>query len=258
MKIVRREILRYYDIDLEDNIDAVATDVADELELINERVHEEHAGDIETLRAEHKKCCDAMQAALDTFKQNAQPILNSIECDLEADAPGADDYDWPDPEDYEGDEDLDPLYDSTREYLEQIDSYKEFQGKEVESTYQTHIWQSARGHAKTCSALCRQQMNALLRLKNNAHLPKPDHVTYDRKCANPDCKKPFKAVQKNSTCCSTECRDALYAHERKMNRPKAAECKLKYKNPRVRQAVHLDQKGRCRLQRGLHPAVPQS
>ena len=72
------------------------------------------------------------EAALDTFKQNAQPILNSIECDLEADAPGAEDYDWPDPEDYEGDEDLDPLYDSTREYLEQIDSYKEFPGKEVE------------------------------------------------------------------------------------------------------------------------------
>jgi hypothetical protein len=156
------------------------------------------------------------------------------------DAPGADDYDWPDPEDYESDEDLDPLYDSTREYLEQIDSHKEFQGEEVESTYQTHIcqnpscgkeFQSARGHAQTCSALCRQQMNALLRRKNNAHLPKPDHVTYDRKCANPNCKKPFKAVQKNSTCCSTECRDALYAHERRMNRPKAAECKLKCKNP---------------------------
>ena len=54
LKIVRREILRYYDIDLEDNIEAVATDVADELESINERVREEHAGDIETLRAEHK------------------------------------------------------------------------------------------------------------------------------------------------------------------------------------------------------------
>jgi hypothetical protein len=72
-----------------------------------------------------------------------------------SDAPGADDYDWPDPEDYEGDEDLDPLYDSTREYLEQIDSYKEFQGKEVESTYQTHIselWQRIPIGSRPCQA----------------------------------------------------------------------------------------------------------
>jgi hypothetical protein len=228
VKIVEREILRYYDIDLEDNIEGIAGDVADELQSINERVHEEHEADIEKVRAAHKKCCDAMQAALKTFEHEAQPILNSIESDLEDDAPSVDDYDWPDPEYYEGDEDDDPLYDSQREYLDQIDSYKEFQGKEVDSTYQTYIcqnptcgkeFQSSRSDAKTCTDLCRQQMNNALRRKN---APKHEHVKYDRKCAYPKCKKPFKAVQNNQTCCCEEHRDALYALERKQARPKAA------------------------------------
>ena len=34
---------------------------------------------------------------------------------------------WPEPK--EGDEDDDPLFDSARDYLTQIDSYKKFQGK---------------------------------------------------------------------------------------------------------------------------------
>lgn len=240
VKIVRREILRYCDIDQEDNIEAIATDVADELELINKHVHDEHEADVETLRAEHKKCCDAMQAALDTFKQKAQSILNSIECDLEDEAPDVDGYDWPDPADYEGDEAFNPLYNSQREYLEQIDAYKEFQGKEVGSTYQTHTcqnptcgkeFQAARSDAKTCSALCRQQMKAHLRSKKNKH--------YDRICANPKCKKPFVAERNNTPCCSVKCRSALYFLKRKARQPKVApricanpKCKKSFVNAR--------------------------
>ena len=41
-----------------------------------------------------------------------------------------DEYDWPTPAN--GNEDADPLFDSTRDYLEQIDRYKEHQGKPTE------------------------------------------------------------------------------------------------------------------------------
>jgi hypothetical protein len=43
---------------------------------------------------------------------------------------GIENIDWPKPD--EGDEDDDPPYDSTRDYLDQIDRYKEFQDKPTE------------------------------------------------------------------------------------------------------------------------------
>jgi hypothetical protein len=44
--------------------------------------------------------------------------------------PDLDEVDWPIPD--EGDEDLDPLFDSTRDYVEQMDRYKEHQDKPTE------------------------------------------------------------------------------------------------------------------------------
>jgi hypothetical protein len=46
------------------------------------------------------------------------------------DAPNPDGHDWP--EAREANEDDDPLFDSTRDYIEQMDRYKEFQGKPTE------------------------------------------------------------------------------------------------------------------------------
>jgi hypothetical protein len=43
------------------------------------------------------------------------------------DAPDPDGIDWPEPD--EGDEDDDPLYESSRDYVEQLDRYREHQGK---------------------------------------------------------------------------------------------------------------------------------
>jgi len=48
-------------------------------------------------------------------------------------APGLDGHEWPEPAD--GDEDNDPLYNSTRSYVEQIDRYKRHQGKPTTGVY---------------------------------------------------------------------------------------------------------------------------
>jgi hypothetical protein len=47
--------------------------------------------------------------------------------ELAAQTPDIDAYDWPGPEDAH--EDDDPLYDSTRDYVEQVDRFKRHQGK---------------------------------------------------------------------------------------------------------------------------------
>ena len=96
-----------------------------DLDEINTKVRKRHAKAIKALEAERKKAL----AALAAFEKKAAPVLRKIERDLEAEAPDVDTYDWPEPA--EGDEDPDPLFNSTREYVEQIDRYKLHQGKPI-------------------------------------------------------------------------------------------------------------------------------
>src|SRR5262245_7284010 len=79
-----------------------------------------NAEDIAKLESERKK----VLAAIKAFKRNTTPILRKMQNDLDAQAPDVGQYDWPEPQ--EGDEDADPMFDSTRGYLDQIDRYKLF------------------------------------------------------------------------------------------------------------------------------------
>jgi hypothetical protein len=74
--------------------------------------------------------------------------------------------DWPEPE--EGDEDPDPLFDSTRNYMEQLDRYREHQGKPEDASFKLFTltcqavgcgrsFQSRYPTAKTCSKACRNK-----------------------------------------------------------------------------------------------------
>jgi hypothetical protein len=74
--------------------------------------------------AEHEQ---AIEAGLDAWRQDAEPVWREIARDLEAAAPKADDINWPQLED--ADEEPDPLFDSRRSYLTQIARYKFHQGK---------------------------------------------------------------------------------------------------------------------------------
>jgi hypothetical protein len=68
-----------------------------------------------------------MSELVSDLQDQAQPLIETMRQELEAEAPDVDSYDWPEPED--ADEDDDPLYDSSRGYLEQLDRYHEHQGK---------------------------------------------------------------------------------------------------------------------------------
>jgi hypothetical protein len=60
-----------------------------------------------------------------TCSPTTTPVLRKIQKDLDSQAPDVDLYDWPEPAG--GDEDPDPMCDSTRSYLDQIARYKEHQ-----------------------------------------------------------------------------------------------------------------------------------
>jgi hypothetical protein len=124
--ILVREIRRYYDLDLQGATEEKAEEVEAELDEINERVHAQHEADVEALRTEYQD----MAGRMERWRERAETVWQAIGESLQAEAPDIDLVDWPEAE--EGNEDSDPLFDSTRDYVEQIDRYKDHQDKPTE------------------------------------------------------------------------------------------------------------------------------
>ena len=122
-RILEREIMRYYDPTLDRRTASVAAQVERDLASASAKIRRRHAGDIASLAAEHKR----LTALLKASERKTAPIMRRIERSLEAAVPDLDSYSWPEPR--QGDEDPDPLFDSTRDYVEQITAYKQHQGK---------------------------------------------------------------------------------------------------------------------------------
>jgi hypothetical protein len=133
--IIRNEVVRYYDIDLQERADQAVGDFRAEVEATHTEVIRRHRGEREAIRAEHRELIERCNAALEPFReplrqveQRFQALQATIAEELADEAPDPADIEWPEPE--EGDEDNDPLYDSRREYLEQIERYRAHQGKQ--------------------------------------------------------------------------------------------------------------------------------
>jgi hypothetical protein len=124
--ILEREIMRYYDPTLERRTASVAAQVERDLARASAAVRGRHAGDIAAMAAEHKR----LTALLKASERKTAPIMRRIERALVDAAPDVDDYSWPEPR--RGTEDPDPLFDSRRNYIEQINRYKRHQGKPIE------------------------------------------------------------------------------------------------------------------------------
>jgi hypothetical protein len=124
-RIVTQEIMRYYDGTLDTRVNAAVEEAQAELDGINAEVRQQHAIVIKRLKAAQKKLAAAVRA----YQKLARPILGEIKHDLKAAMPN---FEWPEPE--EGDEDEDPMFDSTRDFIEQTDRYKKHQRKEISRT----------------------------------------------------------------------------------------------------------------------------
>ena len=118
-RILIEEIERYYDGSLQREINATELTVRADMADVERQIYRRHAKDIAALKVERKKLAKIFAAA----EKKMKPILQRIERDLAAAEPDINAYDWPEPKD--GDEDENPLFDSTRDYVEQIDRYKE-------------------------------------------------------------------------------------------------------------------------------------
>ena len=126
-RIIEREIERYFDSNLDNAVYRTASKIEDSIEKITRKVHAEHKDKIKTLESNWKRIAEEHARQIAEWQKQAKVVWHAIADDLESQAPDPDGIDWPEPAD--GDEDDDPLFDSTRDYVEQIDRYKAFQDK---------------------------------------------------------------------------------------------------------------------------------
>ena len=77
--------------------------------------------------AQMAECIQAINAEVAQFYDQAEPVISNIATDLEDEKPDADDLGWP--EAYAADESDEQLFQSERDYVEQIGFYKAHQGK---------------------------------------------------------------------------------------------------------------------------------
>lgn len=122
-KIIKAELDRYYDHDLDRREAEVAAQARDELDDIELSVLEDHQHRIGELGVRYAELREQVEA----FRTDAESTWHAIAESLGAAAPDIEDFDWPEPD--EGNERARPLFDSTRGYVDQVDAYKEFQGK---------------------------------------------------------------------------------------------------------------------------------
>jgi hypothetical protein len=133
-RLLEVEIERYLDPTLDGRVEEVVAQVERDIERIEDDVRRRHADAIAALQPMR----DAHEAEIEQMRQRiaemaeeeataASSVLASMVSDLEAETPDMYDYDWPEPA--AADEDPDPLFDSRRDYLDQLNRYHAHQGK---------------------------------------------------------------------------------------------------------------------------------
>jgi hypothetical protein len=147
-QILIKEIGRYYDPDHDERLKDAWGAVREEIAGVEAAVYRRHKDAIDTLRLEWK-----------AWRDKAGPLWRQIADNLATDAP---EIVMPESQ-FLAYEDADPLFDSRRSYVEQIDRYKAHQGKPIEPV-------SFAATCKTCgkeftafrkdAAYCSQQCRA--------------------------------------------------------------------------------------------------
>jgi hypothetical protein len=127
-RIVQQEVLRFHDDTLNERTRDAARPIANRLAEVTDAAQNRHREDIDRLRAKFEKIAEDYAEACAQWEAEAEPVWQMIADEIDGEIDGImDGVEWPEPR--EADEYDDPLYDSMRDYEDQIDSYKMFQGK---------------------------------------------------------------------------------------------------------------------------------
>jgi hypothetical protein len=159
-QLLIKEIERYWNPDHDDAVARTCEDIDQEVSEITGEVIEEHRHEIDALAAEWKEIAKAYRAWIEL----AKPVWRAISEKLGENAPDIDGVDRV--PDFDADEDTDPLFDSSRDYVEQIDRYKRHQDKPTEARVRQgnclacgKAFETKRSDKRVCSTACNTRLN---------------------------------------------------------------------------------------------------
>lgn len=126
-RIIRGYIERYYDKTLERRSMEARERFEETLKTTRQEVLGRYSDQVATVRAELAEITSDFAPRMAIYSEHLQALWRAINADLEYEKPELDNY--PTPDAYEPNELGEGLYNSDRDYLDQINAYKLFQGK---------------------------------------------------------------------------------------------------------------------------------
>lgn len=125
--ILENHILCYYDTDLRDRVSQVRAELARALDERREEILHEHSNELQSLRQQYNQVANVFDRDVESIAEEIEQLYGHITRDLTERTIDLEDY--PIPEAVEGDEVGEGLFNSQRNYLEQLHAYKVFQGR---------------------------------------------------------------------------------------------------------------------------------
>lgn len=114
---------------MDDRVFSEKSRLNDTLDDVRQAIIDSHQDELNSLRQEYDAIRADFRQRMNGYGRRLQTLWRAISDELEDAMPDIDDY--PVPEANEADERSSALYDSGRDYLNQIEHYRRYQGKEV-------------------------------------------------------------------------------------------------------------------------------
>ncbi|MGR8961012.1 hypothetical protein [Rhizobium leguminosarum] len=124
-RIVENEVCRYIDTTLTSRVDEVNSRQWREIQRVEEEVLKNH--DIADIQRRYDELKDSFKAGAEALEEETRELWPQIAEDLRASIPAFDPEDMPEPRPASPPDE--PLFDSSRSYLDQIDAYRRWQGR---------------------------------------------------------------------------------------------------------------------------------
>ena len=127
-KILTAAISNYRDFDLEEKVNQAAENIEIYLDEIRDEVLAARADEIIELKREHRLLSSEFESRFQDLNHRLKNLRHAIISDLEDQMPDISDFSIPEPD--HAIELESPLFDSDRDYFQQLVEYKRFQGKD--------------------------------------------------------------------------------------------------------------------------------
>ncbi|HEY6408870.1 MAG TPA: hypothetical protein VIY29_15520 [Ktedonobacteraceae bacterium] len=125
--VLARSIEEYYDTSLDEQVAAVEQELQERLSTLREQVVDGFASEIDGLREEYTQLRDEFTARAEGCRTRIVEVWQAMKQELVLSAPRLAGNTLP--QAAQASEIGEGLYDSTRDYIQQIEAYKEFQGR---------------------------------------------------------------------------------------------------------------------------------